>query len=472
MNTFWVLLIFMVYACGPPCEAVFSNPRGLTNHRIKCAVFTHAKAHAAMLHTKVLEKKKAKRIARKISARASLLGPTLNASDVHPFQRIFARILILLVKHASMPLASVSLAPEIMVVDDDTRESYVTDRQPEPDSSQPAMNQTGRPQRCIRRPRRYDDVQPELPAQLPQHLPGATGHPLVRRVTLIVRDAVRTAANSFGLIREYMYRPSHDPESHMAPELLANPVLAAQKKAKKKAENLADRPPPPWPFKNMSIYRLLSWGNTGSNQKSIVEMQRLVDDVITAPDFRPEHVAGCKIRQEYKKLDHADASRTSSPFSQGDWQQATVTIDVPTGTRNASGNGKPFTVPGLQYRSLKAVIISAFSSPMSCLFHFSPFKRLCRGERVYDELYTSDAWIQENDKLQRQTNEPGCKLEKVIASLMFWSDSTHLANFGTAKVWPLYLYFGNLSKYLRAMPNADACHHVAYIPSVSSPHNY
>ena len=248
--------------------------------------------------------------------------------------------------------------------------------------------------------------------------------------------------------------------------------LALWMDIKTSTNKLDSEPPPPWPFRNMSIYRLLCWGNTGSNQKSIVEIQRLVDDVITAPEFRPEHVSGCKIQQEYKKLDDADATRTTAPFSQGDWQQATVTIDMPTGTRNASGNGKPFTVPDLHYQSLKAVIISAFSSPMSCLFHFSPFKRLCRGERVYDELYTSDAWIQENDKLQQQTNEPGCKLEKVIASLMFWSDSTHLANFGTAKVWPLYLYFGNLSKYLQAMPNADACHHVTYIPSVSPPHNH
>ena len=53
---------------------------------------------------------------------------------------------------------------------------------------------------------------------------------------------------------------------------------------------------------------------------------------------------------------------------------------------------------------------------------------------------------------------------------MFWSDSTHLANFGTAKVWPLYLYFGNLSKYIHGKPNSNACHHVAYIPSVSPLH--
>jgi hypothetical protein len=76
-------------------------------------------------------------------------------------------------------------------------------------------------------------------------------------------------------------------------------------------------------------------------------------------------------------------------------------------------------------------------------------------------------WIEAHDNLQKQRNEPGCRLEKVIAGLMFWSDSTHLTSFGTAKVWPLYLYFANLSKYFRARPNSGACHHVAYIPYVS-----
>jgi len=27
-----------------------------------------------------------------------------------------------------------------------------------------------------------------------------------------------------------------------------------------------------------------------------------------------------------------------------------------------------------------------------------------------------------------------CKLKKTVAEIMFWSDSTHLANFGTAKL--------------------------------------
>jgi hypothetical protein len=102
------------------------------------------------------------------------------------------------------------------------------------------------------------------------------------------------------------------------------------------------------------------------------------------------------------------------------------------------------------------VIKAAWSEDMAKNFHLSPFKRIhidpkTKVEtRVYDEVYTSDAWIEAHDDLQKQPNEPGCQLEKVIAGLMFWSNSTHLTSFGTAKVWPLYLYFANLSKYTRA----------------------
>lgn len=57
-------------------------------------------------------------------------------------------------------------------------------------------------------------------------------------------------------------------------------------------------------------------------------------------------------------------------------------------------------------------------------------------------------------------------IEYTVAPLMMWSDSTHLTNFGTASLWPIYMFFGWLSKYARGKPSAFAAHHLAYIPSV------
>jgi len=57
-------------------------------------------------------------------------------------------------------------------------------------------------------------------------------------------------------------------------------------------------------------------------------------------------------------------------------------------------------------------------------------------------------------------------LEAVSIPLMLYSDSTHPANFGNASAWPVYMFFGSQSKYVRAMPTFSACHHIAYLPSV------
>lgn len=132
---------------------------------------------------------------------------------------------------------------------------------------------------------------------------------------------------------------------------------------------------------------------------------------------------------------------------------------------------RKFKVPGLHHRSIVQVIKATWGAITSKSFHLTPFKRIHvdpKGirTRIYDEVYTSEAFEVAHDQLQKKPSEAGCTLEKVIAGLMFWSDSTHLANFGTAKVWPLYMYFANLSKYTRAKPNSGACHHMAYIPSV------
>jgi hypothetical protein len=60
----------------------------------------------------------------------------------------------------------------------------------------------------------------------------------------------------------------------------------------------------------------------------------------------------------------------------------------------------------------------------------------------------------------------GCDLEQVVAVIMVWSDSMHLASFGQASLWPIYLFLGNQSKYQHAKPSQFAVHHLAYIPLV------
>ncbi|KIK92734.1 hypothetical protein PAXRUDRAFT_146657, partial [Paxillus rubicundulus Ve08.2h10] len=44
-----------------------------------------------------------------------------------------------------------------------------------------------------------------------------------------------------------------------------------------------------------------------------------------------------------------------------------------------------------------------------------------------------------------------------------WSDSTQLAQFGHSTTWPIYLFFGNLLKYIHASPALGTSHPVAFI---------
>jgi hypothetical protein len=105
-------------------------------------------------------------------------------------------------------------------------------------------------------------------------------------------------------------------------------------------------------------------------------------------------------------------------------------------------------------------------------YHLAPFREFWQAspddpvERLYSEMYTSDVLIEAHESVQNSM--PNCKLEKVVIPLMLWSDSTQLASFGTASLWPIYLFFGNLSKYVRAKPSSFSAHHIAYIPKVSS----
>jgi hypothetical protein len=364
---------------------------------------------------------------------------------------------------------------------DDLPEPYAPEQLPSPSIRLPSppivpvLTSTGRPQRTYRLPARYNDIQPAVSAPLP---PAASLPPIppgsyaLPRVILHVRDWMRTDCNTFNILREYAHRPSYDPDSFLSEDDLSNyPGQCPSNSAESAPPSLR---PPPWPFQNMSIYLLMEWMITGSNKKSIGEVDRLASDVLGSKDFNLEDLAGFSARRENKRLDLSEEDSPDSPYAHDGWLESSVEISVPTGSKDSSGRGALFTVPGLHHRPLLSVMKNALVDVTARYFHFSPFKRIWKPsvgpeQRCFDEVYTSDSWIKLHNDLQKQPNEPGCKLEKVILGLMFWSDSTHLANFGTAKVWPIYMYFANLSKYFRGKADSAAAHHIAYIPSVCMP---
>ena len=486
----------MIYRCrsGSECKHTFTTERGLHLHRLACSHYkNYQTAGFAKRQLLVGQKKKVvtkARQSRKGKGRAHILDLESVGllGQFNLYSQLIKYGLQISVPGQSSATSSQDVAMD-GVLDDyaDIQDRGIEETSstlhspfviqsplspPMPASIVPSHNEATRPVRIRRIPARYEDVQPEGPAPLPPTPslpPVAPGSYALPRVILHVRDFMRTGLNRFGLFREYHHRPSYDPDHSMPEDELSN--CHAAQPAEINLIPRAESCRPPWPFQNMSIYLLMEWMITGGNQKSIGEVDRLAKDVLGSKDFRLEDIANFSAHKENKRLDSSEQHDPSSPFPGDGWIEKNVRIVVPTGQKDSEGLGQPFTVPGLQLRSLCKIMKSALADITSRRFHFSPFKRFWKSPlgsevRCYDEAYTSDGWIEAHDDLQKQPNEPGCKLEKVILGLMFWSDSTHLTSFGTAKVWPLYMYFANLSKYIRCKPSSGASHHVAYIPSV------
>jgi hypothetical protein len=269
-----------------------------------------------------------------------------------------------------------------------------------------------------------------------------------------------------------MYRPSYDPDAFISVEDLYRPqisTVAPQTDDEGKQSEYSAL------YSSKSVELLLGWQNTGSSAKSNEEVNRLVREVLLHPEFQLDDLRSFNAMRENSKADVAEA-QMPGPFLRS-FQQADIDIEVPSGSKGVPP--RTLTIPGLCYRQIVTLIKEAFDNPLSKQFHLTPFKLYrtrvppsgeysnsdADSERVYSEMYNSDVFLAEHDKVQRApTDDPSCKQEKVVAGLMFWSDATHLAAFGTAKMWPIYMLFGNLSKYIRCQPNSGAMIHVAYIP--------
>ncbi|KAJ7151509.1 hypothetical protein C8R46DRAFT_1229045 [Mycena filopes] len=364
-------------------------------------------------------------------------------------------------------------APESPPVDMEPPPASPVDPPPEPE--------TGRGKRTKRLTWKLLQLLPDPPAPAPElEITGpdddATPPP---EPTAFVWESIKSALNNFGLYREYLRVPTHDPDSILSLDDLSDVPKAPQPTVGplglSTAAPLQVNPPPGsesnpyYPFPNSTAWGITNWMWGGSPLKSIEEGVKLVD-FLKSDKFNPADLECFNLVKETERLDKS--MKLGGTVRDG-WSEITVDIMVPDGKPHTAASPVPlFTVPGLFLRPLSEVIKSAIRDPSSKHFHFTPFKQFHQPRpdvppsRVYDEIYSSDSMIEAYEKLQSQPGEPNCTLERVVLSLMWWSDSTHLANFGNASLWPLYLYFGNLSKWIRGKPSSGACHHVAYIPKL------
>ena len=172
-----------------------------------------------------------------------------------------------------------------------------------------------------------------------------------------------------------------------------------------------------------------------------------------------------------------DSDDTGWLDDDANWKKTPITISVPFHSRMKTPGSQNYVVGDLYHRTIVSIIREKLTNHVDDQhFHYKPFELFWQPNdatpdvRVHGELYTSPAFIEAHRELQDSPREPGCNLPRVVVALMFASDATHLTNFGTAKLWPCYLYFGNKSKYRRCKPNCHLCNHIAYFQSVSMNH--
>ncbi|KZT50910.1 hypothetical protein CALCODRAFT_420965, partial [Calocera cornea HHB12733] len=106
-------------------------------------------------------------------------------------------------------------------------------------------------------------------------------------------------------------------------------------------------------------------------------------------------------------------------------------------------------------------------------FHYTPYQLHWQGrtpgatpQRVYDDVFSSDTWLAEHEKVQVMPIPEPCSLPRAILGIALWSDATQAAQFGHAKLWPCYMMVLNQSKYQRCRPSLKSCHHVGHFPEV------
>jgi hypothetical protein len=293
----------------------------------------------------------------------------------------------------------------------------------------------------------------------------------------------QTEPDAMGLFRVYSARPTLIPSRDAGLDAIADaPTFDTQDNSDQERSKIVPGLPSPdiqpedifSAFSSPTAGLLMCWQYSGTNAKSAAELNRLAT-FIDDPLFNKEDAHGFSHTRE-KKLLNDFLKDKSNPFrTEHGWHQSSVDISLPKEKVkwNSEEDAPVLTIPGVYHRSLTDIITSVFEDTVASSFHMTPFRQLWkiseeRTINVFSEAYSSPAFVEAHAEINALPRDPDDNLERVVASLMMWSDATHLANFGDASLWPFYLFFANQSKYTRGKPTASACHHVAYIPTVSS----
>ncbi|TEB29739.1 hypothetical protein FA13DRAFT_1584662, partial [Coprinellus micaceus] len=221
------------------------------------------------------------------------------------------------------------------------------------------------------------------------------------------------------------------------------------------------------PFPNLSSFELGEWFVNRGAQFSVQSLQCLVK-LAQRPSFAQD-ISNANWPRIFRALSEGteighSPSEPDEWVDDDGWESTPISISVPLSKSTTS-----HVTGTLYYRSIVSILREkVLNSSDMRLFHYEPSEVLwqpdysTRATRIHSELYNSEAFLRTHQELQDSPAPPGCKLQRVVAALMFWSDATHVSSFSDQKLWPGYMAFGNESKYRRCRPSEHLCHNIAY----------
>jgi hypothetical protein len=351
-----------------------------------------------------------------------------------------------------------------------------------PQSTPEPSAQLTRSGRRIRLPARFIDALPE---------PGRSGtRTIVSRVPeqpVLAPDPLvdppptppvyETQKNAYGLFKQYPRRPTVDPDTGLGISELSDP-LSFRMHMRGPPSRVSTAPtgePYYAPFSNHVSAALFTWEASKSSNKSASESDRIAQLLGSAPtEDLATDLRGFKHKKEARRLDKYMAS-TDTPLSERDgWKKSTVTIPLPCdGVRIKESEAPQLKIDGVYHQDILDLIVSRYET--SSHFHMTPYKLYWEPspgkapQRVRINMYDSTAALVADREIQAiRLPADEEELERVTAFIIAASDSSHLAQFGSASLWPIYIRYGAEDKYISCRPTANSCDHVAYIPLVST----
>lgn len=333
--------------------------------------------------------------------------------------------------------------------------------------------------RLIRLPAHWVNYEPPPPPPSPP--PDAIPAPPRRSKIL------ETEPDTFGMYHQYLDRPQQQPAPPAAKAVYNIPQHADLEIDPAKYPNIwwMNRPEAQnallslyRPFKAKTVYLLCEWFYNSANMKSLDDLDSLVE-MLNTSGFKISDLMDFRVRQEMKHLD--EYVSPSGVFSKEDgWTEGEIELPLPKPRVHHKSEADTLQdrhfskqchwIPHRTFwnppgASVSSPLKGQPSTPQSAGDH----SRSPPPMHMFSETYNSDAMNQEYAKLRARPRNPvdALSVKYGILPIVLWSDATLLALFGSAKLWPIYLYIANISKYIRGMPTDVVTQHVAYVPEVS-----